>query len=65
MENQKDEPANECEKARGKSNQHEPTQNAKRIEKLTIILPVDDARMYRAFIHFAPVGIRDRRAQHH
>lgn len=26
-------------------------------------MAVDDARMERAFIHFAPVGIRNRRAQ--
>jgi len=28
------------------------------------MLSVDDARMHRAFVHLAPVRIRDRGAQH-
>src|SRR5438067_10348878 len=65
MENQKDEPADECEQARGKSNQHEPTHHTERIKKLAIIVSVNDAWMRRAFVYFASVRIGDRSAQHH
>ena len=64
MENQKDEPADECEQARGKSNQHEPTHHTERINKLAIIVSVNDAWMRRAFVYLAPVRVRDRGAQH-
>ena len=65
MKDQDDEPNNKSEQAGRKSDKHQPTQNTKRIKKVAIILAVDDARMHRAFIDSAPVGVRNDAAQDH
>ena len=65
MENEKDQPARKCDQAAWNSNEHEPTHHTELVKKLAIIVPVDDARMDGAFIHFAPVRIGDPGAQYY
>jgi hypothetical protein len=59
MENENDKPNQQCEQTGGKSDKHQPTQHAQRIQKLAIIFPADDAGVYRSLIHLAPVRIRN------
>jgi hypothetical protein len=47
MENENDKPNQQCEQTGGKSDKHQPTQHAQRIQKLAIIFPADDAGAYR------------------
>jgi len=46
-------------RAAGKSNKHQPTQYPKSVKNLAVIVPADDAGMYRAFIHAAAVCVSD------
>ena len=63
--NQKDhQPNDEGERVAGDGQQNQPAERAQRIQKLAIIFPADDAGVYRPFIHFAPVRIRNPTAQH-
>jgi hypothetical protein len=53
--NQKDpQPNDEGDHAAGDGQQHQPAQNAQRIQKLAIIVPADYARVYRPFVHLHP-----------
>ena len=64
MENQENQPTNKCNQAAGNRNEHEPAHHAERIEKLAVIVSVDDARMHRPFVDLASIRIGDRAAQH-
>lgn len=65
MKDQNDQPGDKSEKAARQRDQHQPTQNAQRIQKVAIILPTDNAGMHRTFIHSAAECIGDDTAQDH
>ena len=65
MQDEKNQPTKECNQAGGNSNEHEPTHYAEGVKQFAVILSVDDAGMYRAFIYLAPVRIGNRSAPHH
>src|SRR5262249_7418597 len=65
MEDEENQPTNECNQTAGNSDEHEPTHHTEGIKELAVIVSVDDTRMYRAFVHLAPVRVRDRGAQDH
>jgi hypothetical protein len=65
MQDENDQPNHERAEPAGNSNKHQPAQHTQRIQKVAVILSVDDARMHRSFIHFAAVGICDPCACHH
>ncbi len=46
MQDENDQPNHECEYPAGNSNKHQPTQYPKSIKEVTIIVSVDNARMY-------------------
>jgi hypothetical protein len=59
MEDENHQPGHQCEYAAGKSNKRQPTQYPKRVKKLAVIVPADDAGMHRAFIHAVAVCVSD------
>lgn len=59
MQDQNDQPDDECEYTAWNGNKHQPTQYPKSIKELTIIMSIDDARMHRPFIHFAAMRVGD------
>ena len=65
MENEENQPTNKCNQTAGNCGEHEPTHHTELVKKLAIIVPVYDARMDGAFIHFAPVRIGDPGAQYY
>src|SRR4030095_10538113 len=65
MENEENQPTNKCNQTAGNSDEHEPTHHTEGIKELAVIVSVDDTRMHRAFVHFAPVRVRDRGARDH
>ena len=59
MENEEDKPTGKCNQAARNRDKHEPTHHAEIVKKLAVIEAVYNAGMHRAFIHFAPVRIRN------
>lgn len=65
MKNENDQPNREGKRPDGKSDKHQPAQDAESIKQMPVVFPVDHAGMDRALIHFATVRVRDPAARYH